>query len=161
METEKRFKTKTGYCHILADKIVLTRDGIIGNIANVTVGNTINRILIIYVLISIALIYFAIENFNKHDDFSAILLLLFSIYLIYGIFNSLNNSATPVIERQSIQHTKFVKGITGLTRARFVVIFTDDKGKTKKRLIMLPGTLTGGKSETDIAYNLMKEENFI
>ena len=48
MKTEKIFKTKTGFCHILSDKIILTRDGIIGNVAKVTVGNTINRVLLIY-----------------------------------------------------------------------------------------------------------------
>ncbi len=47
------FRTKTGYCHILADRILLTRDGIAGNIAKLTVGNKISRILIIYGLISI------------------------------------------------------------------------------------------------------------
>ena len=48
MENEKTFKTKTGFCHILSDKIILTRDGIIGNVAKVTVENNINRVLLIY-----------------------------------------------------------------------------------------------------------------
>ena len=48
MEIEKKFKTKTGYCHVLSDKIVLTRDGVIGNIAEITVGKGITRILLIY-----------------------------------------------------------------------------------------------------------------
>jgi len=161
MDSEKRFRTKTGYCHILADKIILTRDGIIGNVANVTVGNNIARILIIYGLVALGLIYFAIDNYNKQDNFTAIFLLLIAIYLIYGIFNSLNNSATPVIDRKSIRKVKLVKGIAGLTRARFIVIFTDDNGKIKKRLIMLPGSLTGGQTETDIAYNVMIEEKLI
>lgn len=161
MDSEKKFRTKTGYCHILADKIILTRDGIIGDVAKLTIGNNIARILIIYGLIALGLIYFAIDNFNKQDNFTAIFLLLIAISLIYGIFNSLNNSATPVIDRKSIQKVKFIKGITGLTRARFVVIFTNDNGKTNKRLIMLPGSLTGGQTETDIAYNVMVEEKLI
>ena len=57
MESEKKFKTKTGFCHILPDKIVLTRDGVVGNMAKVMLGNNISRILIIYGLIAIALIY--------------------------------------------------------------------------------------------------------
>ena len=48
MINEKKFRTKTGFCHILPEKIILTRDGIIGNVAKVTVGNGIYRILIIY-----------------------------------------------------------------------------------------------------------------
>ena len=161
MDNEKRFRTKTGYCHILSDKIVLTRDGIIGNLAKVTVGNTISRPLIIYGLFSIVLIYYAFDSFKKEDTVSAIFFMVIAVLFIYGILRSLNNSATPIIERQSIQRIKFIKGLIGLTRTRFEVYFTDNNGKTKKRLIMLPGSLTGGQTETDIAYRIMIEEKLI
>jgi hypothetical protein len=161
MNPEKKFKTKTGYCHILDDKIVLTRDGIIGDIAEVTVGRNIFQVLVLYGLISIGLIYVAIENFIKHDYFLAIIFILLVAYLIYGILSSLNNSATPVIDRQSIKEIKFKKGMVGLTRTRFEVYFKDANGKIKKRLIMLPGSLTGGLTETDIAYKMMLDEKLI
>ena len=161
MDSVKTFRTKTGYCHILPDMIVLSREGVIGDIAKVTVGMSISRILIIYGLMSLGLIYFAIDDLNKKDNFTAIFLLLLASYMIYGIFTSLNNSATPIIQRQSIQRIKLIKGIPGLTRSRFEVFFTDMNGKTKKRLIMLPGSLTGGKSETDIAYRIMIDEKLI
>jgi hypothetical protein len=161
MDSEKKFRTKTGYCHILDDKIVLTRDGIIGNIAEVAAGGSIFQSFIIYGLISIGLIYVAIDNFIKQDYFIAIIFTLLTVYLIYGILSSLNNSATPVIERQSIKEIKFKKGIIGITRTRFEVYFKDTNGKIKKRLIMLPGSLTGGTSETDIAYKMMLDEKLI
>jgi len=63
-----------------------------------------------------------------------------------------------VINRDSIQRTLFKKGIKGLTRARFEVYFRESSEKIKKRLIMLPGSLTGGDTETDIAIKIMKEE---
>jgi hypothetical protein len=139
----------------------LTRDGIIGNIAKVTIGNNVLRILVIYGLISIGLIYYSIKNFINQDYFTAIIFLLIAGYLLHGIINSINNSATPVIDRKSIHKVTFKKGITGLTRARFEVLFTDNNGNTKKRLIMLPGSLSGGQTETDIAYNIMKNVNLI
>lgn len=52
MEKENIFRTKTGFCHVLPDKIVLTRDGIIGNLSKVIVGNKIQQILIIYGIIN-------------------------------------------------------------------------------------------------------------
>jgi len=161
MDTEKRFKTKTGFCHILTDKIVLTRDGIIGDIAKVTVGKGIARILIIYGLLSIFLIYSAIEKYKVGEIGLTFVFGLVAAYLIYGILTSVNNSATPVINRGSIQKTIFRKGIKGLTRARFEVMFKDNSGKVKKRLIMLPGTLTGGDTETDIALKIIKETGLI
>ena len=48
MENEKVFRTKTGFCHILPDRILLTRDGVKGNVANATVGKSITGVLIIY-----------------------------------------------------------------------------------------------------------------
>ena len=86
---------------------------------------------------------------------------LIGIYLIYGIISSTNNSATPIIDRNKIKTVKFKAAISGLTRSRFEVFFETENGKIKKRLIMLPGLLTGGKSETGKALKIMSEEKLI
>ncbi|PHR22528.1 MAG: phosphoribosylaminoimidazolesuccinocarboxamide synthase [Fluviicola sp.] len=161
MEQEKIFKTKTGFCHIFPDKIVLTRDGIVGNVAKVTVGNNITRILIIYGAITIGLFYFGFEAYKNGQTFQPILFGLIGLYLIYGIANSLNNSATPIIDRQKIKEVKLKKALKGLTRSRFEVMFEDEKGKIKKRLIMLPGSLSDGQNETEKAIEIMTEEQLL
>lgn len=161
MVTEKTFITKTGFCHVLPGKIVITRDGIIGNVAKVTVGNQISRILLIYGGISCYVIYIAYDFYTKGQFIQAILFGLLSVYLIYNILNSLNNSGTPIIERNKIKEVKFKKAIPGLTRSRFEIKFEDEDGKIKKRLIMLPGSLTGGDKETEIALKIMKDENLL
>ena len=161
METEKLYRTKTGYCHILPDKIVLTREGKIGEIANITVGNSVTRILIIYSIFSLALFYFSFSIFKTGQIFQSILFFLLGIYFSYGIFNSLNNSATPIIERRKIKSVKLKKGVSGLTRTRFEVFFEDTNGKLKKRLIILPGTLENGKEEEEKAVKIMIEEKLI
>jgi hypothetical protein len=161
MDNEKTFKTKTGFCHILPDKIVLTRDEIIGNLATVTVGNNISRILVIYGGLSIGLFYFAFDSYRNGQIVQPIIFGLFGIYLVYGIVNSINNSATPIIDRQKIKEVKFKKAIVGLTRSRFEVLFEDDQGKIKKRLIMLPGSLTDGQNETEKAIKIMTDEKLI
>jgi len=161
MENEKTFRTKTGFCHILSDRIVLTRDGIVGNVAKVTVGNSILRILIIYGALSIGLLYFAFDSYKNGQTVESIFLGLFGLFLIYGILRSVNNSATPVIERNRITEVKLKKAIVGLTRSRFEVIFEDDNGKLKKRIIMLPGSLTGGENETEKAVRIMNEEKLL
>ena len=161
MEQEKTFKTKTGFCHILRDKIVLTRDGVVGNVAKVIVGNNIARILIMYGAMAIGLFYFGFEAYNNGQFLPPILFGLIGLYLIYGIVNSLNNSATPIIDRNTIKDVRLKKGIKGLTRARFEVIFEDENGKIKKRLIMLPGSMTDGQSETEKAIDIMKVENLL
>lgn len=161
MEQEKIFKTKTGFCHILPDKIVMTRDGVVGNVAKVTVGNNIARILIIYGAITIGLFYFGFEAYQNGQALQQILFGLIGLYLIYGIFNSLNNSAIPILDRQRIKDVRFKKAIKGLTRSRFEVMFEDESGKIKKRLIMLPGPMTDGQNETVKAVEIMREEQLL
>ena len=161
MNNEKIFKTKTGFCHILPDKIVLTRDGIIGNVAKITVGNNVSKILLIYGVLSIGLLYFAFDSYNNTQIAGSIFFGLFAIYLIYGIVNCINNSATPIIERDKIKYVKFKKAILGLTRSRFEVFFVNENGKTMKRLIMLPGSLTDGHNETEKALKIMIDEKLI
>jgi len=161
MKNEKTFKTKTGFCHILPNKIILTRDGIIGNVAKVTVGKNITRILIIYGGLSVFLLYSAFNSFQKGQVPISTLYLIVGLFLIYGIFASLNNSATPIIERNKIKSIKFKKATFGITRSRFEILFEEENGKIKKRLIMLPGSMSNGQNETERAIEIMKEEKLM
>jgi hypothetical protein len=91
MENEKTFKTKIGFCHISPNKIILTRDGIIGNVAKVTVGKNITRILIICGGLSTFLLYSAFNSFQKGQVPISVIYLIVVLFLIYGIFTSLKN----------------------------------------------------------------------
>lgn len=161
MDETNTFKTKTGYCHVLPDKIVLTRDGLIGTVSATAVGNHISRILIIYGVMVLVLSYSAFQSYQQGHTVQSVILALLAIYLIYGIFISINNSATPVIERKSIRKIQFKKAIPGLTRSRFEVLFENESGKLKKRLILLPGSLTGGPDETEKAISILKSESLL
>lgn len=161
MENETIFKTKSGFCHILPDKIIFSRDGIIGNISKITVGNNISRLLIIYSGISIYLIYQAYQYYLLSQIFSMILLILLAILLIYSIIVSLNYSATPIIYRDKIKSIIFKKANFGITRSRFEVTFENEQGKFKKRLILLPGSLNQGEAETAKAVEILKREQLL
>jgi len=161
MNTEKTFKTKTGYCHIFPDKIILSRNGVAGSVVKVTVGNNITRILLIYGLLAAFLLYLAFDSFQDGQTTIAVFQVLLSIYLLFNVSRSLNNSAEPIIDRERIQNVKYKKAVPGLTRSYFEVYFLDEKDKVKKRLIMLPGSLSDGKDETGKAIQIMKEENLL
>lgn len=161
MDTEKSFKTKTGFCHVSSDKIILTRDGVIGNVAKVTVGNHIARVLIIYGGIFLGLLYLAYNSYINGQTFLPILFLFIAGNLVYVLVTSINNSATPIIDRAKIKQVKFKKAIVGLTRSRFEVLFEDEQGRIKKRLIMLPGSLDDGQKETEKALKIMTDERLL
>ncbi len=161
MDTEKKFRTKTGYCHILPDKIVFSRDGIIGDVAKIAVRNNVGRVLFIYGCLAALLFYAAISNFRNNLIVLPLLFVVLGIYLVYGIFKSLNLSGTPIIDRDKIKHIQLKKGTPGLSRSRFEVTFENEQSKLKKRLILLPGSMTDGPKETEKALKFFKAENLM
>ena len=158
---EKVFKTKTGFCHILTDKIVLTRDGVVGNVSKVVVGNNIVRILFIYGTLAAYFLYQAYKEFAAEKNILALLYLAMAIFLLFAVLRSKDNSGTPIIERSSIKEVRLKKAVKGITRAYFEVYFSDKNNKLKKRLIMLPGSLTDGDNETEKAIRLMRKEGLL
>lgn len=161
MEEEKVFQTKTGFCHILPDRLVLTRDGVVGSVSQVVVGNRLGRILIIYGLAVAFFLFMAFSKYQEGKLIEATFFLVFSLFHVLIILASRNNSAAPVIERSRIRKVVLKKAVPGLTRTRFEVFFEDEKGRIKKRMILLPGTLTGGQEETKKAVKLMQEAGLI
>jgi hypothetical protein len=160
MESNKVFKTKTGFCHVLPDRLVLTREGPIGEAAEKFAGNSIARPLIIYGLVASFLLYNAYKSFSEKEYGITIFFAGVSIWLLYGIARSLNNSATPEILRTAIQKVIFKPAKPGLARACFEVFFTES-GVTKKRLIFLPGSLNNGPIETAKAVEVMRSEGLL
>lgn len=150
------FRTKTGYCHILPDKIVLTRNGNIGDMANLTVGKNSARILVIYSIIATGILYSAFDSIQKGVYGTAFLLIGVASFLVYGIIRSTNHSATPVIDIEKIRSVRF-KNAGGLaTSAYFTVHFMDANEKIKRRLIALPGLEDNGEEEAVTALAMMK-----
>lgn len=155
------FRTKTGFCHILPDKLVLTRDGIIGSVSEVAIGNKLGRVLGVYGLAAAFFLFLAVSKYQKGKMIEAGFFLAFAILHLVIILISLNNSAAPVIERSRIRRIVLKKAVPGLTRSRFEVFFEDEKGRLKKRLILLPGSLLDGQSETDKAVRLLQDEGLL
>jgi hypothetical protein len=160
MDQDRTFKTKTGHCHVTQDKIILTRDGVAGDAAKVISGGKLYVILCIYGLLSLVLAYFAIRNYIQGSVGMALLQGALAFTLIYGIIKSRNNSGTPEIDRKDIRRVSFDAGTPGLTLPRFEVEFVDN-GKVSKRLIMLPGRVSGGQQEVTKAIQIMKDEKLL
>jgi hypothetical protein len=161
MDSEKVFRTKTGYCHVLPDRIRLTRSGVAGGAAQGMVGNRSGRILVIYTAIALFAAYSSWKAFQRHDLLMTFVYGGLAAALVYNVVRSWNNSAAPELDRSAVTSVVFKPAAPGLTRAYFEVHFTDAKGRSKKRLIMLPGSLTGGAEETDRALRIMREEGLI
>ncbi|MCH8331529.1 MAG: phosphoribosylaminoimidazolesuccinocarboxamide synthase [Bacteroidetes bacterium] len=156
-----KFKTKLGYCHVLPDKIVLSRTPELGDLSELAVKNNINQLLILYVLLASGLGFLAYKSWTNEDGLTMSIAIIFCVYFIIGVFSSLNNTTIPVIERSRIQRIKLTRGTWGLNRPYFVIYMEDDEGKPKKRLIMLPGSMSGGKEATAEALRIFAAENLM
>lgn len=159
--TDKIFRTKTGYCHITEDKLILSTSDNPERAAQEKARNNIVVTLILYGLVGLAFAYRSYTLFTDQRYFVTALFALAAIVFIINVFVSWERSSTPVIERRSISAVKFKKGIPGLTRPRFDVYFTTPSGKTRKRLILLPGSLSGGKHDSEEALRIMTSEKLI
>jgi hypothetical protein len=117
--------------------------------------------LIIYGGLLCLAIYEMYDLYIKEQYPPIFLFGLLAAYLIYAIATSLNNSATPVIERSKIKSVKLIKAKPGLTRSHFKIEFEDEAGRIKQRLIVLQGDLQGGFVETKKAIKIMTEEGLL
>ena len=158
-DTSQKFKTKTGYCHILPDKIVLTRDEILSNVDALKSGKKTYLYLGIYTLIAILLLYWAFQEYVKENWVFFILYGFIGLLLWVRIIQSRNLSATPVIERNTIKKITFFPAKKFLTRSYFKVDFQEQNKKPESRLIMLPGSLSSGNAATEMAMKIMKQNN--
>ena len=112
--------------------------------------------VLIGVIIYLGFIEYKRENYVSIGFYGVIALIL-----SYGFITSLKNSGTPVIDKKQFKEVKFIKGASGATRDRFEVFFENEEGKIKKRLIILPGSLSKGDKEAEKALSLFKSEGYL
>lgn len=158
---DNKFTTKTGFCYVLPDRIILTREGLLGKFANAYSGKGSTKALIIQGVLIGVIIYLGFIEYKRENYVSIGFYGVIALILSYGLFTSLNNSGTPVIDRNKIKEVKFKKGAPGATGDRFEVFFENGEGKIKKRLIILPGSLSKGDKEAEKALSLFKSEGYL
>jgi hypothetical protein len=155
-----RFRTKTGTCIISADRLVLQREGARGAAAEVLVGGSVGRVLVIYVIVAVVLGVLGVKGLLEGDVTMGGVLCGFALYLTVGVLRSRGLSATPEIPLASIERIEACAPRPPLTRGYFVVHFREN-GVPRKRLVMLPGSLSGGAQEFDRAQRVLERAGLL
>lgn len=161
MSEARTFRTKSGYCHVLPDKIVLNHDPVYQGTGKTPRNNAMPVILVVYGIFLAFLLYKGSQAYIEHRTGTLIWCTIFAMFIAWVLVRSRQNSTTGVIERESITLIKFKKAAPGLTRSYFEIYFKDDKGRLKRRLLLLPGSLSGGKTGTEEALRVMQEEKLV
>lgn len=145
-DTGDTFRTKTGACIVLEDRLLLARDGARGALAEALFGDSIVRILAMYLVLAIWCAGTCVSLALAGDWVIAWIPGVIAVFLFVHVARSRDLSASNVIPFSAIHEIESKPGTTGATRPRFVVHF-DENGRRKRRFIMLPGVLEDGQAE--------------
>lgn len=159
-ENNDTFRTKTGVCTVTPERIVLTRGGVSGAAAAQIAGNNIRRTLLLYSVFGGAALLFGLWSAYRGSVIPGVLLSLVGIIFLCNVVASRNNSAAAVIDRASIRAVKAHPPHPPFTRGYFDVFFLED-GKERKRIIMLPGSMSNGEEEYQQAVAVMRDSGLL
>jgi len=161
MVQPQSFETKSGYCFVFPDRIILSKGTDYTKSAQNSSDTKIKVMLVVYALLALYLLYNAYESLSKGLHITSIFRLTLSFFLVTMVIKSFNNSSASVLYRSSITKVAYNTSIAGLKRPYFTVFFTDEKGKQRKRLIMLPGSFNSDYVETAAAIKVMKDNAYM
>lgn len=100
-------------------------------------------------------------EYDRNNTFTAVIYLVFIVLLTLSFIRSNGYASDPAIPRKDILQVRFINSIPAITRAYFLVSFTNADGKERKRPILLPGILQHGESEKRHALQVMKSAGII
>jgi hypothetical protein len=157
---EPSFRTKTGTCTITEGRLVLARQGARGAAAQATIGSSVTRARVLYGVAAVGFVYIGIRAISGGQSLVGGLLCFFALYLVLGVVRSQGLSAASEIPLAAIQRVELHRPRPPLTRGYFVVHFTEGP-QTLRRLILLPGSLTGGTAEFDKAVAILEQSGVL
>lgn len=161
MNQGKKFKTRTGYGHIMEDRIVFTDTGMFNRLADIALQGEMKRTLLLFGMLDIMVFYFAVMNYQEGEVLWAAVFGLIGCYIIYGIFRGFKLSAHPIIQRDRIKEVHTINPVYGLVPPGLEITFLDNKGRRKKRTVFLAGSLNKHKQEVNKALQLFQEEGLL
>lgn len=154
------FRTRSGYCHILKDKIIISRHKEISPEKTEKLSRLSLRPAYIDVFIAIVMIILAFLNFQYQQLSSTIIFSVMAVFFIYSIVTGWDIIKMNVIQRKEIIETKFVdeKFIVFLPKVYFYIEY---QGKKRKVEVPLMNKFLGGKDLKEAVLRILGEEKFI
>ena len=143
----------------MADRIVIRREGTAGGLAILLAGNSITRVLFVYGIMAVSLIGLAIYLAVSGHFLLTGLALVWAAVILRGVVRSRHFSAIAEIPRNAIESIE-VHEPRLATRGYFLVYFRLGDA-VKKRIIMLPGSMSGGSAEFQHALVVLQNHGLI
>lgn len=157
---ESSFRTKSGRCVVTTETITIRREGLTGSLTKGIYGNTINQAMILTGTLAVVLVGIGVMEMIDENYFAGLLTMLLGVYIGIGIFRSRDNSTAPTIQRAAVRSVEISPPIFLLSRGYFIINF-DDNGQLRRRIIMLPGSLSGGGREYQKALDILRLKGWL
>ena len=155
------FKTESGYCHILLDKIIFndteTPDEDFAN----KEADVISKSVIVYSIVFSILIAGVISGILFSADlYYTLIILIFALWFLFRIIYKILHTQTNSILRSSITKIEFKEAIYNVQNAHFVIHFKTDNNSSRKKYIGLPTSSDSleNKQLQQQAIDIMEEE---
>lgn len=159
-QTPLTFTTKRGFCHVFEDRIVLTNDGNYNKVASNPKQQERNMFVYLYAFMAVYFLFQAVEGYQESKSF-ALARMMLVLVLAVVVVKSFNTTGIPLILRSDIISVVYSPAKKHMTRPYFTIHYKNNKGAVKRRLIMLPGSLSGGNAATEKAVDAMATMGYI
>jgi len=152
---ECSFRTRSGVCIITEKQIILKRKGVLARRADFLYDDSMVRVLVLYAILGVSALAAGVLLLVLGSWAAGTFVCVFGLFLLWNVYFSRNNSANPEIERSSIRSVEAHPPRRLITRGYFTVRFLE-RGRERKRLIMMPGSISGGTAEYQRALSMMQ-----
>jgi hypothetical protein len=155
------FMTREGFCHLLPDHIILTKDGR-HELARYREPKISARLqAIVYLCLLTGLLAYNSWKLYAEDKALSIFFAAAVLFFVLRFIRNMRYSQTNIIPRDRIRAVRFIKAFPYLTRSRLIVTFEDENGKLQMSLVPLPGWLNEGDRHTAEAIALLEKEELL
>jgi hypothetical protein len=164
IDSQKKFRTTTGFCHILPDKIAFTKDGRQESIdLSPPKDHRSVKFALVYGLIIFLIIGFIVYKYlgQEIDLATTIITISLIVVFLYYIYKVINYQARTYFDRDKIVKVKYISALSSLTHGQFIFSIKSDNGKILNANIILRPKNIYGKQETEDAIKIMVDEGLI
>lgn len=117
MKSVELFRTKSGYCHVFDDKIILSQNDDTEEALGLIKSESIHKYIVIYFVLAAVLGVVAYFNYVNQKHASAFFLFCLSFFFLFNAIKSIGYSSINILDKKDIKNIIYKKPIVGVTRA--------------------------------------------
>jgi len=157
----RTFSTHTGYCHVLPDRLVLSKEPVYGESIAQLVPWEGRPLFFPAAALGLLLLVFSWLSFREGKTVIAALAVIFGFLLFRYVMRLTMKQREVVIPRDAIISLTFKNGQPPLTKAFFILRYSNGRGGHRNKVIPLPAFSSRWQDVRDQALEILEEEGLL